>query len=418
MNMIEIISKQKNGEVLSNDEIKFVIDGYTNGNIPDYQMSAFLMALCFTGFNDYQTGYMTKCMAESGDILDLSGIDGVVVDKHSTGGVGDKTTLAVVPIVAACGGKVAKMSGRGLGHTGGTIDKLESIEGFNTALPFEEFIDLVNSNGAAIVSQTKNLAPADKKIYALRDVTGTVDCLPLIASSIMSKKLASGADAVVLDVKYGSGAFMKTKEQAQHLADLMISIGQHNGKKMKALITDMNVPLGEAVGNSLEVIEAIQTLKGHGPKDFYDLCIDISASMLEISIGQPYDKCAEMAKDSICSGAALNKLRQIIESQGGNINFIDDTGLFKKPRYIKEVKSKMSGRICSMNTEQIGMTACELGAGRRKLNDNIDYSAGIIVKKKIGEFVEKNDILALLYTNNKDCLEVSEAEYFNSICFE
>lgn len=418
MNMIDIIKKQKNGAGLSDNEIKFVIEGYTNGAIPDYQMSAFLMAMCFTGMDESRTAYMTRCMAASGDMPDLSEINGVIVDKHSTGGVGDKTTLVVVPIVAACGIKVAKMSGRGLGYTGGTIDKLEAIPGFNTALPFKTFIELVNTVGAAVVCQMQNLAPADKKIYALRDVTGTVDCMPLIASSIMSKKLASGADAIFLDVKYGSGAFMKTKEEAQQLADIMISIGQSSGKRMKALISDMNVPLGEAVGNTLEVIEAVDTLKGCGAKDFYDLCIDISASMLELALQQPYNKCVEMAVNSIKSGTALEKFRQIVKAQCGDIRYIDNTDLFKKSKYVKEVKSKKCGRIRSMNTEQIGMISGKLGAGRLKLDDKIDYSAGIIIKKKTGDIVKKNDTLAVLHANNIAYLEEAEEEYFNSIFIE
>lgn len=278
MDIIDIIIKQKNGIDLSDSEIEYLINGYTQGIIPDYQMSAYLMALCFTGANEKVISKMTMCMANSGDILNLSGISGTVLDKHSTGGVGDKTTLVVGPCVAACGGKVAKMSGRGLGYTGGTIDKLESIKNFNTQIPVERFIDIINEIGISIVGQLKNLAPADKKIYSLRDVTGTVDCIPLIASSIMSKKIASGANAIVLDVKYGSGAFMKTYKEAKELAETMIKIGNQNGKKVKALLTDMNEPIGNTVGNSLEVIEAIQTLKGNGPKDFLELCIDISSA--------------------------------------------------------------------------------------------------------------------------------------------
>ena len=312
MDIIDIIIKQKNGIDLSDSEIEYLINGYTQGIIPDYQMSAYLMALCFTGANEKVISKMTMCMANSGDILNLSGISGTVVDKHSTGGVGDKTTLVVGPCVAACGGKVAKMSGRGLGYTGGTIDKLESIKNFNTQIPVERFIDIINEIGISIVGQLKNLAPADKKIYSLRDVTGTVDCIPLIASSIMSKKIASGANAIVLDVKYGSGAFMKTYKNAKELAETMIKIGNQNGKKVKALLTDMNEPIGNTVGNSLEVIEAIQTLKGNGPKDFLELCIDISSVMLQLEfVDKSVDECRKMALDSIENGTALNKFRVI-----------------------------------------------------------------------------------------------------------
>lgn len=416
MNMVDIIGKQVHGNMLADTEIKFIINGYTNGSIPDYQMSAFLMAVCFNGFNDKQTAYMTKCMAESGNMLDLSGIDGIVTDKHSTGGVGDKTSLAVVPIAAACGVKTAKMSGRGLGFTGGTIDKLEAIPGFNTSVSFDKFIEQVNKVGAAIIAQTENLAPADKKIYALRDVTGTIDCIPLIASSIMSKKLASGADAIVLDVKYGSGAFMKTKEQARKLADLMVNIGQNNGKRMKALITDMNMPLGEAVGNSLEVTEAVNTLKGIGPHDFQNLCISLAASMIEISTdGISYEKCVEMAENSIRSGAAFEKFRQMVNAQGGNTDYIYNTDLFEKAKYIREIKAKKSGVISYMNTEQIGIISRNLGAGRKKLGDKIDFSAGLMIKNKNGDSVNSNDIIAVLYTNNENYAEIAENEYLNSI---
>lgn len=419
MDIIDIIIKQKNGIDLSDSEIEYLINGYTQGIIPDYQMSAYLMALCFTGANEKVISKMTMCMANSGDILNLSGISGTVVDKHSTGGVGDKTTLVVGPCVAACGGKVAKMSGRGLGYTGGTIDKLESIKNFNTQIPIERFIDIINKIGISIVGQLKNLAPADKKIYSLRDVTGTVDCIPLIASSIMSKKIASGANAIVLDVKYGSGAFMKTYKEAKELAETMIKIGNQNGKKVKALLTDMNEPIGNTVGNSLEVIEAIQTLKGNGPKDFLELCIDISSAMLQLEfVEKSVDECGKMALDSIENGTALNKFRELVFLQDGDVECIDDTNKFPKSKYSLEVKANMSGQITKMDSEKIGKTACLLGAGRQSLNDKINHSAGIFINKKTDSYISKSDVLAVLYTDKKEILDFTKEYYLDSLMIE
>ena len=419
MDIIDIIIKQKNGIDLSDSEIEYLINGYTQGIIPDYQMSAYLMALCFTGANEKVISKMTMCMANSGDILNLSGISGTVVDKHSTGGVGDKTTLVVGPCVAACGGKVAKMSGRGLGYTGGTIDKLESIKNFNTQIPVERFIDIINEIGISIVGQLKNLAPADKKIYSLRDVTGTVDCIPLIASSIMSKKIASGANAIVLDVKYGSGAFMKTYKNAKELAETMIKIGNQNGKKVKALLTDMNEPIGNTVGNSLEVIEAIQTLKGNGPKDFLELCIDISSVMLQLEfVGKSVDECRKMALGSIENGTALNKFRELVFMQDGDVECIDDTNKFPKSKYSLEVKANMSGQITKMDSEKIGKTACLLGAGRQSLNDKINHSAGIFINKKTDSYISKSDVLAVLYTDKKEILDFTKEYYLDSLTIE
>lgn len=419
MDIIDIIIKQKNGIDLSDSEIEYLINGYTQGIIPDYQMSAYLMALCFTGANEKVISKMTMCMANSGDILNLSGISGTVVDKHSTGGVGDKTTLVVGPCVAACGGKVAKMSGRGLGYTGGTIDKLESIKNFNTQIPVERFIDIINEIGISIVGQLKNLAPADKKIYSLRDVTGTVDCIPLIASSIMSKKIASGANAIVLDVKYGSGAFMKTYKNAKELAETMIKIGNQNGKKVKALLTDMNEPIGNTVGNSLEVIEAIQTLKGNGPKDFLELCIDISSVMLQLEfVEKSVDECRKMALDSIENGTALNKFRELVFLQDGDVECIDDTIKFPKSKYSLEVKANMSGQITKMDSEKIGKTACLLGAGRQSLNDKINHSAGIFINKKTDSYISKSDVLAVLYTDKKEILDFTKGYYLDSLTIE
>ena len=419
MDIIDIIIKQKNGIDLSDSEIEYLINGYTQGIIPDYQMSAYLMALCFTGANEKVISKMTMCMANSGDILNLSGISGTVVDKHSTGGVGDKTTLVVGPCVAACGGKVAKMSGRGLGYTGGTIDKLESIKNFNTQIPVERFIDIINEIGISIVGQLKNLAPADKKIYSLRDVTGTVDCIPLIASSIMSKKISSGANAIVLDVKYGSGAFMKTYKNAKELAETMIKIGNQNGKKVKALLTDMNEPIGNTVGNSLEVIEAIQTLKGNGPKDFLELCIDISSVMLQLEfVDKSVDECRKMALDSIENGTALNKFRELVFLQNGDVECIDDTNKFPKSKYSLEVKANMSGQITKMDSEKIGKTACLLGAGRQSLNDKINHSAGIFINKKTDSYISKSDVLAVLYTDKKEILDFTKEYYLDSLTIE
>ena len=406
--------------ILSDSEIEYLINGYTQGIIPDYQMSAYLMALCFTGANEEVISKMTMCMANSEIyILNLSGISGTVVDKHSTGGVGDKTTLVVGPCVAACGGKVAKMSGRGLGYTGGTIDKLESIKNFNTQIPVERFIDIINEIGISIVGQLKNLAPADKKIYSLRDVTGTVDCIPLIASSIMSKKIASGANAIVLDVKYGSGAFMKTYKNAKELAETMIKIGNQNGKKVKALLTDMNEPIGNTVGNSLEVIEAIQTLKGNGPKDFLELCIDISSVMLQLEfVDKSVDECRKMALDSIENGTALNKFRELVFLQNGDVECIDDTNKFPKSKYSLEVKANMSGQITKMDSEKIGKTACLLGAGRQSLNDKINHSAGIFINKKTDSYISKSDVLAVLYTDKKEILDFTKEYYLDSLTIE
>lgn len=419
MNIIDIILKQKNGIELSDLEIEYLINGYTQGIIPDYQMSAYLMALCFTGASDKVISKMTMCMANSGDILELSRIRGTVVDKHSTGGVGDKTTLVVGPCVAACGGKVAKMSGRGLGYTGGTIDKLESIKNFNTHILIERFVDIINKIGISIVGQMKNLAPADKKIYSLRDVTGTVDCIPLIASSIMSKKIASGANAIVLDVKYGSGAFMKTYKDAKELAEIMIKIGNQNGKNVKALLTDMNEPIGNTVGNSLEVIEAIQTLKGNGSKDFLNLCMDISSAMLQLEFVEKSEaECRKMALDSIENGSALNKFRDLVSMQDGDAECIDDTNKFPKSKYTLEVKANMSGQITGMDSEKIGKAACLLGAGRQSLNDNINHSAGIFVNKKTNSFISRNDVLAVLYTDKKEILDYTKDYYLNSLTIE
>ncbi|MCR5607838.1 MAG: pyrimidine-nucleoside phosphorylase [Lachnospiraceae bacterium] len=405
MRMYDIITKKKHNEELTNEEITWMIEGFVKGDIPDYQMSAFMMAVYFNGMTDEEMTNLTMAMAKSGDMVDLSAIEGIKVDKHSTGGVGDKTTLVVAPIVAACGVKVAKMSGKGLGHTGGTIDKLESIPGYNTTIGREEFFDIVNKTGLSVIGQSGNIAPADKKLYALRDVTATVDSVPLIASSIMSKKLASGSDCILLDVKMGSGAFMKTEEDAYLLAEKMVEIGNKAGRKVAALITDMDIPLGNAIGNSLEVIEAVNTLKGQGPEDLTDICIELATHMLLLADKGDIDTCREMVKDAIKSGKALEKLALMVEAHGGNAEYIRNTELFDKAQHTMEVKASKSGYIASINTEQCGIASVVLEAGRETKESLIDYSAGIVLKKKVGDYVNQGDTIAVLYTNNCNKLE-------------
>lgn len=408
MRMFDIISKKKYGEVLSKEEIDYVIKGYTEGTIPDYQMSALLMAIYFKGMTYEETSLMTLAMADSGDRLDLSGIDGINVDKHSTGGVGDKTTLILAPIVAACGGKVAKMSGRGLGNTGGTIDKLESIPGFRTALTEEEFIKNVNETGLALTGQTGNLAPADKKIYALRDVTASVDSIPLIASSIMSKKIASGADAIVLDVKVGNGAFMKNMQDAEKLAKQMVMIGTNSGRNTIAVISDMNEPLGYAVGNALEVKEAVDTLKGRGSEDVVELCLELGAQMLIASeITDDRQAAVDMLKKSIEDGSAYAKFAEFVKRQGGDVSVLDDCDSIINASYIVNVVSENSGYVSSIQSELIGETAMILGGGRQNKGDDIDHSVGVVLSKKVGDKVDKGDVIATIYANDKDKIEAA-----------
>lgn len=417
MRMYDIIHKKRNGGELSEKEIKFFVNGYTDGSIPDYQASALCMAIYFRGMSADETAALTLAMADSGDRIDLSGIDGFTVDKHSTGGVGDKTSLIVAPIVAANGGKVAKMSGRGLGHTGGTVDKLESIPGFRTSLTPDEFIKQVNDIGLCIVGQTGELAPADKKLYALRDVTATVESIPLIASSIMSKKLAAGSQGIVLDVKTGSGAFMKTVEDSERLAEEMVSIGKAAGRKVTALITDMDIPLGASVGNSLEVIEAIKTLKGEGEKNLTEVCLSLAAQMLCMVTGRDDMVCRKMAKKSIEDGSALNKLREMITAQGGNADVIDNSGAFKQPKFYVDIISERDGYISRMDAERVGIASVILGAGREKKGDPIDPSAGIILKKKTGESVSKGDVLATFYTDDETRIDVAKREFLDALIF-
>lgn len=417
MRMYDIIHKKRNGGELSEEEIRFFIEGYTDESIPDYQAAALCMAVYFRGMTPKETSILTLAMAESGDQIDLGGIEGFTVDKHSTGGVGDKTSLIVVPIVASCGGKVAKMSGRGLGHTGGTVDKLESIPGFRTELNPDEFIKQVNGIGLCIVGQTGELAPADKKLYALRDVTATVESIPLIASSIMSKKLAAGSKGIVLDVKTGSGAFMKTVEESENLAKEMVAIGKSAGRSVTAVITNMDIPLGDSVGNSLEVIEAIKTLKGEGESDLTEVCLTLAAQMLSMVTGEDEKTCYSMAKGAIDNGFAINKLREMISAQGGNANVVDDYSLFKQPKYTAEIFSECDGYIEHTDAEKIGIASVILGAGREKKGDPIDPSAGIVLKKKTGDYVKKGEPLAIFYTDDEGKIEGAKQEFLNAFTF-
>ena len=409
MRAVDIIIKKRDGNKLTEKEIDFMVKGYTSGDIPDYQMSSFLMAIYFKGMDDYETSFLTKSMLNSGDILDLSSIDGIKVDKHSTGGVGDKTSLVVAPIVASLGIKVAKMSGRGLGHTGGTIDKLESIPGYNTNLDEKDFINQVNKIGIALIGPTKSLAPADKKMYALRDVTGTVSSIPLIASSIMSKKLAAGTDIIVLDVKVGKGAFMKNVNDAKELARLMVQIGKNMNKKVVAILTNMNDPLGYAVGNNLEVIEAINTLNGKGPKDFNDLCINASAELIyEAGLTNNIDDAIKLAVRQIENKEALNKFIELVKAQNGDESYIINPDKFEKAKYIIPVVSNEEGYVKSIDALSIGIASMKLGAGREKLEDKINYNVGIIINKKPGDKVNKNDILAYIHSDFKNVCEIND----------
>ena len=407
MRMFDIIRKKRDGLALSEKEIQWFIDGYVKGDIPDYQASALCMAIYFKGMTVEETTALTFAIRDSGDKLKFNNINGLRVDKHSTGGVGDKTSLVVAPIVATLGVKVAKMSGRGLGHTGGTVDKLEAIPGFKTDLPTEEFEEIVNRVGIAIVGQNATLAPADKLLYALRDVTATVDSLPLIVSSIMSKKLAADDDCVVLDVKTGSGSFMKTKEQSRELAEWMVAIGKAAGKRMRALITDMDRPLGYAIGNSLEVVEAIETLKGNGPEDLTELSIALASHMLVISDRGNYEECEKNVRRVIENGDALMTFANMVEAQGGNKEWILHPELFPAAAYSLEVKAETDGYIFSVDTEGYGTASLLLGAGRNTKEDKIDFAAGIKLVKKTGDKVRRGDTLAILYTNDDAKLAAS-----------
>ncbi len=408
MRMYDVIKKKRDGGVLSAEEIRAFVDGYTNGSIPDYQAAALCMAIYFRGMNDEETTELTLAVRDSGEKLDVSGIKGLRVDKHSTGGVGDKTSLVVAPIVASLGLTVAKMSGRGLGHTGGTVDKLEAIPGFCTDLAVSEFERIVNETGIAIVGQSATLAPADKKLYALRDVTATVDSMPLIASSIMGKKLAADDDCIVLDVKTGSGSFMKNLEDSRTLASLMVAIGKRAGKRISALITDMDRPLGYAVGNSLEVVEAIETLQGKGPEDLLELSLALAAQILFLADKGTLDECRAMAQDAITSGRALDTFARMVAAQGGNAEFIYHPENFAKAPYVREVKVEKDGYIASVNTEQYGLASLLLGAGRNTKEDKIDLSAGYLLKKKTGDAIKAGDTLAVLYASREDLFDAAE----------
>ncbi len=417
MRMYDIILKKRANLPLSDKEIRFVINGYVNGEIPDYQVSALLMTIVFNGMNARELGTLTLAMAQSGNMVDLSNIDGITVDKHSTGGVGDKTTLIIAPLVAACGGKVAKMSGRGLGHTGGTIDKMESIPNLKVSLEKDAFINQVNKIGLAVIGQSEGLAPADKKLYALRDVTGTVDSIPLIASSVMSKKLASGAQAILLDVKVGSGAFMKNIEDARELAKAMVDIGKGNGRSIKAILTDMDRPLGPAIGNALEIREVIDTLKGHGPEDLTHECIIMAAHMLVLSHICDYETALSRVQEALDSGAALERLRMMIDAQGGDSRVIDDESLLAIGKFTYDVTAPQDGYITYMNTEQCGIASVMLGAGRTVKDGPIDYSAGILMHKKTGDSVTVGECIATLYASDESLLSNAAKTYLEAITF-
>lgn len=403
MRIYDIIMKKRNGGELSKEEIDFFVEGYTKGEIPDYQISALMMAIYFQKMTEQETGYLTMAMAGSGDQLDLSAIRGIKVDKHSTGGVGDKTSLALTPMVAACGIKVAKMSGRGLGHTGGTIDKLESFPGFTTALTTEQFIDNVNRIGIAIMGQTADLAPADKKLYALRDVTATVDNMSLIASSIMSKKLAAGADAIVLDVKTGSGAFMKEEQDARALAEEMVRIGVHAGRKTIAVISDMDQPLGRAVGNALEVKEAIDTLNGNGPADFVELCLTLGTQMLLVGgMAETEEEARKKLKAVIEDGTALKKLAEFVEAQGGDSRAVYNTDLLPKAALVLPVSAPESGYVSRIICDEVGICSLILGGGRETKESEIDLSVGLTLCKKVGDYVEAGEPIAMIHANDPE----------------
>ncbi|WP_017464716.1 pyrimidine-nucleoside phosphorylase [Staphylococcus epidermidis] len=403
MRMIDIIEKKRDGKSLTKEEIEFFVNGYTNGEVPDYQASSLAMAIFFQDMNDEERAALTMSMVNSGEKIDLSDINGIKVDKHSTGGVGDTTTLVLAPLVAAVGVPVAKMSGRGLGHTGGTIDKLESVKGFNVEISEKDFIKLVNDNQVAVIGQSGNLTPADKKLYALRDVTGTVNSIPLIASSIMSKKIAAGADAIVLDVKTGSGAFMKTLDDAEVLAHAMVRIGNNVGRNTMAIISDMSQPLGNAIGNALELKEAIATLKGNGPKDLTELVLTLGSQMVVLAEqATSLDEARQMLIDAIKSGKALNKFKTFLSNQGGDDSIVDSPEKLPSAKYQVEFKAKKDGYITEIIANEIGIASMMLGAGRQTKEDVIDLGVGIVLNKKVGEHVEKGENILTIHTNTKE----------------
>jgi pyrimidine-nucleoside phosphorylase len=409
MRMVDLIAKKRDGHALSKEEIDFIIHGYTNGDIPDYQMSAFAMAVFFRGMNEEETAALTMAMVHSGDVIDLSRIEGIKVDKHSTGGVGDTTTLVLGPLVASVGVPVAKMSGRGLGHTGGTIDKLESVPGFHVEIDNDQFIELVNKNKIAIIGQTGNLTPADKKLYALRDVTATVNSIPLIASSIMSKKIAAGADAIVLDVKTGAGAFMKDLEGAKQLAKAMVDIGKRVGRKTMAVISDMSQPLGYAIGNALEVKEAIDTLKGKGPEDLQELCLTLGSYMVFLAEkASSLEEARAMLEESIREGKALDTLKTFLQAQGGDATVVDNPAKLPQAKYQWELEATEAGYVAEIVADEVGTAAMLLGAGRATKESTIDLSVGLVLRKKVGDRVEKGESLVTIHSNTENIEEVKE----------
>lgn len=413
---VDLIQKKKQGETLTKEEIDFMITDYVAGEIPDYQMSAMLMAIYFNGMEDEELAVFTLAMRDSGDLVDLSPIDGIKVDKHSTGGVGDKTTLIVGPIVAACGVAVAKMSGRGLGFTGGTLDKLESISGFRIDLSAEEFFETVKKTGISVIGQTGNLAPADKLLYALRDVTATVDSIPLIAASVMSKKLAAGSDKIVLDVTTGSGAFMKNVKDAKTLAKHMVAIGNHAGKETVAVLTSMEEPLGFAIGNNMEVKEAIEVLQGNGPEDVKEVSVALAGMMLSLGLENvSYSQGKRMAKKALSSGQAYEKFKEMVQAQGGDIRYVEHPEFFERDAFEGEVLAAEDGFLSGMDTEKIGVAAGLLGAGRETKDSVIDMSAGIYLKKKIGDTVKKGEPIAICYAGTKEKLNRGMAMFESSI---
>lgn len=417
MRMYDVIIKKRNGGVLSEEEIRGVVAGYVDGSIPDYQMSALLMAIYFQGMTDEETALLTDAMAHSGDMVDLSALPGIKVDKHSTGGVGDKTTMAVAPILAACGCTVAKMSGRGLGHTGGTVDKLESIPGMRVELSQEEFLHTAAEAGIVVTGQSGNLTPADKKMYALRDVTGTVDSIPLIASSIMSKKLAAGSDCILLDVKTGSGAFMKTVEDSVKLAEKMVAIGIHNGRKTAALVTNMDIPLGNQIGNALEVEEAVSVLRGCGPKDLTEVCLSLATELLYLAGKGTREECRRLAENAVETGAALERLAAMVRCQGGDAECIYHPQKLGQAAVRAAVKAPADGYIEAMDTTGIGLAAMMLGAGRETKDSSLDYLAGIILEKKTGDEVKAGETIAWLLTSEEWRIQGAQKRYLEAVKF-
>ncbi|EOV8663659.1 pyrimidine-nucleoside phosphorylase [Staphylococcus pseudintermedius] len=414
MRMVDIIAKKRDGHALTKEEIEFVVNGYTNDDIPDYQMSSLAMAIFFQDMTDEERAYLTMAMVESGDQIDLSNIEGIKVDKHSTGGVGDTTTLVLAPLVAALDVPVAKMSGRGLGHTGGTIDKLESVEGFHVEISEEAFVKLVNEDKVAVIGQTGNLTPADKKIYALRDVTATVNSIPLIASSIMSKKIAAGADAIVLDVKTGNGAFMKTVDDAEQLAHAMVKIGNQVGRQTMAIISDMSQPLGRAIGNALELQEAIDTLKGEGPEDLTELVLTLGSQMVVLAQkAKDLDEARGMLQEVIDNGKALEKFKTFLSNQGGDASVVDDPSKLPTAQYQFELQAKRSGVVSEMIANEIGIVSMMLGAGRQTKEDVIDLAVGLVLNKKVGDRVEEGESLLTIYANSEDVEQVKQKLYDN-----